>query len=147
MACILIVDDDLGIRALLNEILLDEGYEILQAGNGAEAVEIARAEQPDLILMDLMMPVLDGAEATAILKRDPRTRRIRIIVMSAGRNVHRQMDDVLADRFLAKPFDLDRLLADVALHLRTVLDTEPVQMARGSSAHSSRFVLRSEPAC
>jgi CheY-like chemotaxis protein len=129
MARILIVDDDLGIRALLAEILGTEGYEILQAANGAQAVELARAEQPDLILMDLMMPVLDGAEAMAILKRDPRTRDIRIIAMSAGRNLHHQVDDLLADSFLAKPFELDTLLADVALHLRAVIDPEPFQMA------------------
>lgn len=117
MARILIVDDDLGIRELLDEILLNEGYEILLAANGAQAVELARAEQPDLILMDLMMPVLNGAEAMVILKRDPRTRDIRIIAMSAGQNLRHQVHDLLADSLIAKPFDLDTLLADVALHV------------------------------
>ena len=117
MARILIVDDDLGIRELLDEILETEGYEILQAANGVQALELARAEQPDLILMDLMMPMLDGADAMAILKHDSRTRDIRIIAMSAGRNLRHQVDAVLADSFLAKPFDLDTLLADVALQL------------------------------
>jgi CheY-like chemotaxis protein len=129
MARILIVDDDLGIRALLAEILGTEGYEILQAANGAQAVELARAEQPDLILMDLMMPVLDGAEAMTILKRDPRTGNIRIIAMSAGRHRRHQVDDRLADSFLAKPFELDALLDDVAWHLRAGIDAEPYQMA------------------
>ena len=117
MARILIVDDDLGIRELLDEILWNEGYEILLAANGAQAVELARVEQPDLILMDLMMPALNGVEAMAILKRDPRTRDIRIIAMSAGQNLRHQVHELLADSLLAKPFDLDRLLADVALHL------------------------------
>lgn len=118
MARILIVDDDLGIRELLDEILWNEGYETLLAVNGAQAVQLARAEQPDLILMDLMMPVLNDTEAMAILKRDPRTRHIRIIAMSAGQTLRHQVHELLADSLLAKPFDLDMLLADVAAHLR-----------------------------
>jgi CheY-like chemotaxis protein len=80
-------------------------------------------------MMDLMMPVLDGAEAMTILKRDPRTGNIRIIAMSAGRNLRHQVDDGLADGFLAKPFELDALLDDVAWHLRAGIDAEPYQMA------------------
>ncbi len=151
MARILIVDDDRGIRELLAELLGTEGYEVLQAANGAQAVELARAEQPDLILMDLMMPVLDGADAMTILKRDPRTCDSRIIAMSAGRNLRHQVDDGLADSFLAKPFDLDRLLADVALHLRAGMVAEPCQLAWDSSADPFSFsprncaIVRSAP--
>ncbi len=71
MTRVLIVDDDPAIRNLLEEILVDEGYEVLLAADGRTGVEIARSEQPGLILMDLMLPVLDGAAATRELKSDP----------------------------------------------------------------------------
>lgn len=116
MTRILIVDDDPVIRDLLDDVLEGEGYEVFQAANGQAAIEIARDRMPDLILMDLMMPVLDGSSATRILKSDAATRRIRIIVMSAIMNLRRYSDDIPADGLLDKPFDLDMLLNDVAKH-------------------------------
>lgn len=117
MARILIVDDDPIIRDLLGDVLEAEGYEVFQAANGQAAVEMARARRPHLILMDLMMPVLDGSSAIRILKSDVETRRIPIILMSAVMNLRRYSEDVPADGLLDKPFDLDRLLDDVAGHI------------------------------
>ncbi|HET7034366.1 MAG TPA: response regulator, partial [Thermomicrobiaceae bacterium] len=72
MGRILVADDDPAIRALLTELLSDEGYDVLEAVDGRAAVEIALARQPQVILMDLRMPHLDGIDATRALKADPR---------------------------------------------------------------------------
>ncbi len=114
MPRILVVDDDPAIRTLLDDVLESEGYDVLHAPNGEAAVEIAKTRKPHLILMDLMMPVLDGPSAVRILKTDSRTKQIRIILMSAVMNLRHHSDDLPADGVLAKPFDLDTLLDDVA---------------------------------
>ncbi len=119
MARVLIVDDDPAVRTLLEDVLrVDEGHETLEAGDGQTAVETARAEQPQVVLMDLTLPVLSGAEAIRELKNDPETEWIRIIAMSAGVNLHHHVDELLADGLLGKPFDLDTVAASVALQLR-----------------------------
>lgn len=115
---ILIVDDDPAIRNLLVELLTDEGYQTLEAVNGLEAVALAQGAVPDLILMDLMLPVLDGAVATQTLKGAAETGGIPIIAMSAGANLRLHADTLPADGVLAKPFDLDELLAEIAIQLR-----------------------------
>ncbi|HEX5396245.1 MAG TPA: response regulator [Candidatus Limnocylindria bacterium] len=117
MGRILVADDDPAIRALLTELLSDEGYDVLEAVDGRAAVEIALARQPQVILMDLRMPHLDGIDATRALKADPRADGIRIIAMSAGYNLRSVADQLPADSLIAKPFDLDALLADVAVQL------------------------------
>lgn len=119
MAQVLIVDDDPSIREMLEELLRDEGYDTLRAGDGWSAVEIARSSQPSLILMDLMLPILDGAAAIRLLKKDPDTQEIRIIAMSAGTNLRLHADHLPADSVLGKPFDLDTLLADVAIQTQS----------------------------
>jgi len=118
VAQVLIVDDDPAIGEMLDELLTDEGYETLRAADGKTAIEIAQKNRPSLILMDLMLPVLDGASAIQALKADPQTRQIRIIAMSAGANLRLHADRLPADGVLGKPFDLDALLADVAIHTR-----------------------------
>ncbi len=118
VARVLVVDDDPAIRSMLVELLTDEGYETLVAGDGRTAVEVAKNRHPDVILMDLMMPVLDGASATRLIKSNPDTEHVRIIAMSAGANLRLQVTDLPADGVVSKPFDLDALLADVSIQLR-----------------------------
>ncbi len=122
---VLIVDDDPAIRSMLVELLTDEGYDTLVAGDGRTAVEIAGNDGPDVILMDLMLPVLDGASATRLIKSNPDTDWIRIIAMSAGANLRLQADDLPADGVVSKPFDLDALLADVSIQLREAAALSP----------------------
>lgn len=114
MARILVVDDDPVIRDLLDDVLEAEGYEVFQASNGKAAIEIAREHMPQLILMDYMMPVLDGTSALRILKDADETSQIRIILMSAVLNLDKFSSELPADGLLDKPFDLDTLLGDVA---------------------------------
>jgi CheY-like chemotaxis protein len=120
----LIVDDDPAIRSMLVELLTDEGYETLVAGDGRTAVEIPKDRTPEVILMDLMMPVLDGASATRLIRSNPATAHIRIIAMSAGANLRIQASDLPAHGVVSKPFDLDALLADVSIQLRHLATSE-----------------------
>jgi DNA-binding response OmpR family regulator len=118
MAKILIVDDDTTIRDMLDTVLSDEGYATYQAKNGRDGVELAEQVHPELILMDIMMPVVDGATAIGQLRDNPRTRSIRVIAMSAGSTLLQRVDQLQADGVLAKPFDLDELLANIEFQLR-----------------------------
>jgi two-component system, cell cycle response regulator DivK len=129
VARVLIVDDDPAILNMLDELLQDERYETLLATDGNEAVNIAQRERPDLILMDLMLPVMDGAEAIRRLKGDPETESIHIIAMSAGANLRMHADQLPADSVIGKPFDLNTLLAGVALHV------SPQKMAANGQAN------------
>jgi two-component system response regulator MprA len=113
-ATILIADDDEGIRELLRELLDSEGYRVQEATNGAEAIASIAANRPHAVLMDLMMPVVSGVEATAMIKRDPRTASIPVLAMSAGRNILALQNDIPADDFIAKPFELSTLIAAIA---------------------------------
>jgi CheY-like chemotaxis protein len=114
-AQVLIVEDDPWIQNLIVEFLTDEGIPSVVARDGRSGVELARSEQPDIILMDLMLPVMDGMTAIRQLKDDPRTRHIRTIAMSAGTNLRLHAEHLPADGILSKPFDLDTLLAAVLL--------------------------------
>jgi len=113
-ATILIADDDEGIRELLRELLDSEGYRVEEASNGAEAIASIAANRPHAVLMDLMMPVVSGVEATSMIKRDPRTASIPVLVMSAGRNIAAMQNEIPADDFIAKPFELSTLIAAIA---------------------------------
>jgi CheY-like chemotaxis protein len=109
MAKVLVVDDEAPIVDLLVDIIEDRGYTALRAGNGAEALSIARASQPDLIISDVMMPALDGYELLAALRAAPELARTRVILMSAafpasGHGAPRLA--LAADGYLRKPFDV-----------------------------------------
>lgn len=116
-AKILVVDDDAGIRDLLREVLVDCGYLVELAANGADALAAVRSDPPALVLMDLMMPILSGFEATAALKADAATAAIPIVAMSAGRTLQSLGPAVPVDDYVAKPFDLPKLLATLERHI------------------------------
>ena len=107
MATILIVDDEEPVRQLVSAVLTDGGHRTLQAIHGAQALEIIGKERPDLVLSDVMMPVLSGAELCRRLKANPDTQSIPVILMSSagGQSAH----GAGCDAFLDKPFDLENL--------------------------------------
>jgi CheY-like chemotaxis protein len=109
VATILIVDDERPIRELLADILRAEGHEALLAAHGREALARVGQARPDLVLTDLMMPVMGGAELCRRLRAGEKTREIPIVVMSTLSAW--PADRYGADASLDKPFDLDRLLA------------------------------------
>ncbi len=115
MPRILIVEDDELNRDSLRRLLLRRGYEIVLAVDGTQGVEAARAEAPDLILMDMSLPGIDGWEATRRIKDDPRTRAVPIIALTAHAMAS-DRDTALAagcDDYDTKPIDLDRLLPKI----------------------------------
>ena len=119
MKTILIVDDQLEVRELVEVTLMVEDYRILKAESGDEAVDIAREERPDLIIMDVMMPGgMDGLEATRIIKSDPETKNCKIIMLTAkGQKSDMERGfEVGADEYFIKPFsplDLIRKVEEV----------------------------------
>jgi two-component system, OmpR family, phosphate regulon response regulator PhoB len=101
---ILIVDDERPLRELLASLFEENGYRVRSAIHGQDALAQIEEGRPDLIIMDLMMPVMGGVELYRRLKLRPETRAIPIIVMSAGLTRPTEMRDL--DAFIAKPFDL-----------------------------------------
>ena len=109
---ILVVDDEIYIVHILDFSLGMEGYEVITALDGEQALEKARAEHPDLIVLDIMMPKLDGYETCKILKAEPDTKDIPVILLSAkGRNVDQKIGfEVGADDYITKPFSPRKLV-------------------------------------
>ncbi|WP_199243141.1 response regulator [Vitiosangium sp. GDMCC 1.1324] len=106
----LVVDDDPDILEALSEILEAEGFEIRRARNGKEALDRLEPDPPQLILLDLMMPVMDGWEFAQRMRQKPAVANIPLIVLSADRNVGSKATDIGAVGHLAKPFELNDLL-------------------------------------
>ncbi len=115
---ILTVDDDEVILEVLQGILAREGYQVVQARNGEEALQQVQEELPDLILLDLRMPGMGGLEALQRLKADRLTRLTPVIVLTAYDQEKVQALRLGADDFLAKPFEREELLARMEAHLR-----------------------------
>ncbi|HSQ60245.1 MAG TPA: response regulator [Acidobacteriota bacterium] len=109
---ILVVDDEIYIVHILDFSLGMEGYEVLTALDGEQALERVRSEKPDLVVLDIMMPKLDGYEVCRAIKSDPATRNTPVILLSAkGRNVDQKMGfDVGADDYITKPFSPRKLV-------------------------------------
>jgi two-component system cell cycle response regulator DivK len=112
---LLLVEDNEDNRIIYTTVLRHLGYEVFEAQDGVQAVELARDVQPDLILMDISIPRLDGWEATRILRGDPRTRSIPIIALTA----HALADDreraseVGFSAYLAKPIEPRMVVAEI----------------------------------
>lgn len=110
---VLVVDDDPDILDAICDILEGEGYRVARARHGIEALERVDEETPAIILLDLMMPVMDGLAFAQALKQRPRFPRIPIVVISADGSPQKAAA-VGAAGFLAKPFDIDALLSQVS---------------------------------
>ncbi len=108
---ILVVDDQEANRELLHALLGSRGYGVIEARDGLEAVKIAKSERPDLILMDLSMPVMDGFEAVRLLREVPEVREVPIIACTAHdtRSHCVQAIGVGFNDFLPKPIDFTQL--------------------------------------
>ncbi len=115
---VLLVDDDEGIREAISEVLTDAGHEVATASNGREALDwLARGNEPCLILLDLMMPVMDGRQFRAAQRADPRLAGIPVVVITAGGDRGKQ-NDMAVQGWLGKPVELDTLLDSVHRHCR-----------------------------
>jgi CheY-like chemotaxis protein len=110
---VLVVDDDRMLREVLIGALEDEGYTVRAARNGREALALLEHWQPDLILLDLMMPEMDGWTFRSRQLQLPDWADIPVIVLSAGPNLRYGVDSLRSTAIFPKPFDLDLLLAAV----------------------------------
>ena len=108
---ILVVDDDPEILNMLTTRLTKRGYEVSTAGDGVRALELAKRERPDLILLDVMMPGKSGWEVARALKGDPVTEKIKIVMVSAiGEQMNEMTSPIYgADAHIDKPFEFERL--------------------------------------
>ena len=120
MTTILVVEDEVSIRDLIERRLFIEKYQVITAPDGARAVALARAEQPDLILMDMGLPIMNGWQATHRIKTRPETQAIPIIALTAYAMPEDRARCIAAgcDDYETKPIDFPRLLQKV----RALLD-------------------------
>lgn len=114
MSHILIIDDDIHINEMLEEVLIQEGYQVSHAYSGTEALLFLANEKPDLILLDLMLPGLTGEEVLSQIEKIP------VIVMSAKVEVKDKVTLLLngAEDYITKPFEIEELLARIVVQLR-----------------------------
>jgi two-component system OmpR family response regulator len=129
---ILIVEDDPNLMATLKYNLLKEGYSVVAANDGAQAVDIARSEKPDLIVLDLMLPILNGFEVCRILRKDM---SVPIMMLTAKTE---EVDKIVgleigADDYMTKPFSMRELLARLRAMLRRAVMTGPQQAEEPTS--------------
>jgi DNA-binding response OmpR family regulator len=120
----LIIDDSPTIVALLRKFLQQNGYQTLEAGDAEKGVEIARAERPDMIFLDIVLPGMNGFAALRQLRRDPVTREIPIIMISGNEQATEQFyaQRIGADDFMKKPFSRSEVFA----RIERLLDAEQV---------------------
>ena len=115
---ILVVDDEQTIRSLVRRFLSDK-FAILEASDGAEAVDMARKHKPALILMDIMMPKMDGYQACSIIKTDQSIKRIPVVMLTGiGHELNKKLaKEVGADGYITKPFTAKELLDTIGKFL------------------------------
>ena len=112
MTAILVVDDEPTLRTILVEVLVDEGYTVVTARDGQEALEVFARDAPDLVLMDVMMPRMDGRAAFRAMREHAHGNGLPVILMSAMAEPADLDPEISA--FLRKPLDLDHLLTLIA---------------------------------
>ncbi|MBI3450957.1 MAG: response regulator [Acidobacteria bacterium] len=112
---VLVVDDDADVLELTSTVLRDGGYVVTTAGNGRDGLQAARRENPDLILLDINMPGIDGWEALRLLRLDEITRRSRVAMFSIRYDLREKLEALKrsADDYIVKPFAYDELLERV----------------------------------
>ncbi len=139
MPSILIVDDEEDIRELIAvNLLREENYKLFEATNGLEALNLAQSERPDLIILDLMLPEMDGLTVYKNIREDARTRSIPVIMLTARGRLEEKIEglELGADDYLSKPFSPKELMLRVRNLLRR---TNP--KAGGSVVESGAFSL------
>ena len=117
---ILVVDDEVDLVKTLRFSLETEGYTVLASYNGEDALNQARKENPDLVLLDIMLPKLDGYKVCRLLKFDERYKHIPILMLSAKTQ---EKDKIIgmetgADEYITKPFDMDELIEKIKAYLK-----------------------------
>lgn len=130
---VLVADDDPSTRALIDMALQDAGYDAVLAADGRSALEQARAIRPDLVVLDIGMPLMTGDEVHRELRRDPRTRYIPVVFVTAKRTPGEMAARLRngADDYISKPFDVDELVARIASALRRATELRSLNPLSG----------------
>lgn len=136
---ILLIDDDPLVRRIIVRTLVAEGYRVTEAGSGTEGLELAFKNPPDLILLDLVMPGMDGFEVCAALRRNPATTNIPILMLTALDQIDSRLRGLQtgADDYITKPFNMEELRTRVLAHLRRRerdLSANPLTALPGNTA-------------
>ena len=108
-----LVEDDEDIRFIVEYVLMEEGYSVTSSANVKDFYSFIKENQPDLILLDVMLPDGNGIEICRGLKDDERTANVKIIIMSAHAAEKAVLEEACSDGFISKPFDLDALVSHV----------------------------------
>ena len=141
MESVLIIDDEADIREILEYNLKKEGFTVYTASNGKDGIAIAQAEHPDLVILDVMMPEMDGIEVCAILRSDPTTKHIRICFLTARGEDYSQIAglDAGADDYVSKPIKPRVLISRInALLRRNSSIEEEFTVSENSGLHIDR---------
>jgi len=112
---VLVVDDEPGVRQLVSKILSRE-YTVVEAKDGEEAIDAVRSQSPRIVIMDMMMPKMDGLTACYTIKKDPATRDIPVIMLTAiDQELNKKLSTTVmgANRYMTKPFNAQELLATI----------------------------------
>lgn len=127
---VLIVDDSPTIVAMLGKLLRQNGFETLEAGNAEDGIAIAQTRQPDLIFLDIVLPAMNGFAALRVLRHDPRTLDIPVIMISGNAQATEQFyaQRIGADAFMKKPFSREAVFS----RIESLLDAENAPRRRAS---------------
>ncbi|HEY5527126.1 MAG TPA: response regulator [Candidatus Anoxymicrobiaceae bacterium] len=136
---VLVADDDHNLRQLLMEALPKHKFEVYQAADGKEAWDTVKNLRPDIVLLDVMMPGIDGHEVCRMMRDNPQTRNIPVIMLTAKAQLKDKLDGIEsgADDYITKPFDPMELQARIEMHLRRYLrdsDMSPITELPGNKA-------------
>jgi CheY-like chemotaxis protein/nitrogen-specific signal transduction histidine kinase len=144
---VLIVDDTAETQTMLENLLSDLGFEVLKAGDGQEGVQLAEAMLPDLILMDVMMPVMNGLEATQRIRQIPKLQEVPVIAISASvtREDRANVLATGASAFISKPIDQDRLLQLISEYLKVSWEYEQSGKDGVASPENTALLLTPPP--
>ncbi len=146
---VLIADDDHNLRQLLTEALPKHKFEVYQAADGTEAWDIVRSLRPDLVLLDIMMPGLDGLEICRLMRGNPQTSNIPILMLTAKAQLKDKLEGIEsgADDYITKPFDPMELQARIEMHLRRYqreTDMSPITELPGNKSIGNKLDERVE---
>lgn len=141
MESVLIIDDEADIRDILEYNLKKEGFTVYTASNGKDGIAIARAENPDLVILDVMMPEMDGIEVCDVLRNDPATKHMRICFLTARSEDYSQIAglDAGADDYVSKPIKPRVLISRInALLRRNASLDEEISISESGGLHIDR---------
>jgi CheY-like chemotaxis protein len=137
---VLVADDDLNLRKILCLFLKNARYETVEASNGREALNMAKSQNPDLILMDIMMPLLDGFTVCKLLKEDPETKRIPVLICTAKNRKEDLVSAIKAgaEDYIIKPFTKETVLAKIEKAMAARNNQSSTKMMVASERRDSR---------